>query len=249
MWHPVGRVATSADFKATVASALERPGDSRIPRQGEILLLGTTAGGSWVRLKIPRRYRWFASPMVRGFVREKGIDRLAIAVVADPSQPRQMLVAFTGREAVSDVVGISDPTLARLVAAATREWSGVAKRTFKVLGRPWPVALLVVALSLELVPALLDAPRDRLPADAVDFAVIALTAATAVLLWSQTRVGYSLALALSAVQFVWPIVFYGSSIPSRGLGTVAVWLLWSWSYPALIWFLLWLLYLDRRRTS
>src|SRR5260370_38395695 len=113
MWHPVGRVATSADFKATVQSALERPADSRIPRRGEILLLGTTAGGSWVRLKIPRRYRWIASPMVRGFVREKGIDRLAIAVVADPSQPRQMLVAFTGREAVSDAVGISDPTLSR----------------------------------------------------------------------------------------------------------------------------------------
>jgi hypothetical protein len=91
--------------------------------------------------------------------------------------------------------------------------------------------LLVVALSLELVPALLDAPRDRLPADAVDFAVIALTAATAVLL------------------VVWPIVFYGSSIPSRGSSTVAVWLLWSWSYPALIWVLLWILYLERRRTS
>jgi len=170
------------------------------------LLLGTTAGGTWVKLRIPRRYRWLASYMVRGFLRLKSIDRVAIVIADDPQQPRQMRVAFVDREVDHDAQGISDRMLARLVAAAIREWSSATKRMFKVFGRPWPIPVLAVALVLELSPALARFARGTLHADLLYLAYLAFIAATAVVLWSRPRVGYGLALALSALQFVRPIV-------------------------------------------
>jgi hypothetical protein len=187
--------------------------------------------------------------MVRGFVREKAIARLAIVIADDPRQPRQVRVAFADRGAVHDNASIADPRLAKLVAAAEREWSTAQKPMFKVFGRPWPLPVLVAGLSVELLSAALEAPRDRLPHDALDFAEMALIALTAVMLWRQVRVGYVLAIALSAVQFVQPIVVDVPFIPSVGVGTVTVWLLLSWSYPALIWLCVGLLYRWRRRRS
>lgn len=241
-------MATSADFKATVQSSLEQPGDSRLPRPGQILLLGTTTGGAWLRLRIPRRYRWFASLTVRWFVREKAIDRLAIVSADDPHEPRQVRVAFADRADIGDA-GVSDPRLARLVAAAKGEWSPTPPRMFTVFGIPWPIAMLLIALSFELLTGVTRLMKGTWPADAPHFVYLALIAATAAMLGRQERVGYALALLLSAVQFVRPIVLYVPFIQSRGMSTVVIWLLWSWSEPALIWALLGLLYVERRRSS
>jgi hypothetical protein len=258
-------VVTSADFKATVEAMVAWPGDSGVPRPGETVLLGATAGGTWARLRIRRRYRWLGPLMVRGFVMEKNIDRLAI-VVPDGNRneaPRRFRVAFAARENGHDDPDILDRRLARLVVAARRQWSrgpqAAPKPLRMVFGRPWLIAVLLIVPTAELVIApfklrqVLSDPDSwlpvipALPAITLYVAYLALAGATIVMVWRQTRVGYGLALALSAVQFVQPLALYLPLLPSIGLRTVTFYTVWSWSRPALIWLSLLLLYVERIR--
>jgi hypothetical protein len=200
--------------------------------------------------------------MVGGLIRLKHIDRLAIVIAGD--SPHEFRVAFAEREAAGAETGISDRRLARLVAAATHEWAhpralpGPMRTWF---GRPYPIVVLDLVLCAELGVDLLRIPRvlagrySWLPlfpaavADVLFAAYLVLVIATIVLLWRQASMGYRLAWLLSAVQFFRPLALYVPLVHIYGLGTVEFWVVWSWSYPALIWVLLGLLYLERLRRA
>jgi hypothetical protein len=261
-------VLTSADFKGSVETAVGRPGGgSGVPRHGETVLLGVTAGGTWAQMRIQRRYRWTASLIVRAFVIQKDIVRLAI-VVPDGGRdesPRRFRVAFAARESVDGEPDISDRRLARLAESARRQWSSgpqpVPKPIPKVFGRPWPVVVLLVVPVLELAFAplrfrqVLSDPDTwlpvipALPAITLYLAYVALVVATALMLWRQSSLGYRLAVGLSAVQVVQALVLYLPLLPSNRLATVAFYLALSWSRPILIWLGLLLLYMERVRSE
>jgi hypothetical protein len=260
LWHPRVGVLTSADFRARVQDFIERPGSARMPVNGETLLIGAAPDGTWSRMRV--RHRLIARSMVVGFIRLKKIDRLAIVIAGDAS--RQFRVAFAEREAAHAETGISDRRLAGLVAAAVREWShpralpGPMRTWF---GRPYPIVVLVGVLCIELVPDLLRIPRALsghytwmpiipvVGANLLFAAYMALLIATVVLLWSRSPIGYAAAGLLSAVQFVRPLILYVPLVHAYGLGTVELWVVWSWSYPALIWVMFGLLYMERLRRA
>lgn len=244
MWHPRVAVLTSADFKAGVQNFVERPENARrMPSSGETLIVGATAGGTWTSLRVRRRM--FAPMMVGGLIRLKKLDRVAVVIAG--GAPRQFLVGFADRESVKDDAGISDRRLARLVAAAINEWSSTRKPMRTIFGRPWPIMLLVLALLLEFGSYVTRFARHTLQPDLANVAVLVLIGATAVLVARQSRLGYGLALALSVIQVARFTAFYAQFVDVSGLGLVAYWLLLSWSEPALIWVLLGIVYLDRRR--
>lgn len=247
---------TSADFKATVQDYLERQPADRLPRPRELMLVSHSDGIGWKRATMRRPFTWIASWMVGGFIIGWKPDRLAI--VAPTDQPRQFRVAFAERGSQADGT-INDQRLATLVAAARREWNRPAPgplRTF--FGRPWPIPVLSFLLVVELGPGLirlwrgvgLGQPLAYFAHPLVYLFEVALIVATVFMLWRRPRIGYVLALALSALQFVSPIAAYFPYLQSGRLGTVVVWLLLGWSYPAAIWVALGYLWLEpvRRRT-
>jgi hypothetical protein len=263
--YALDRVAESANFKATVEAIVGRPGDTRVPRRGEVVLLGTSAAGTWARFRIQRRYGLVASLLVRGFVVQKDLDRLAIVIPDDNLEeaPRRFRVAFAERDDVHGDEEISDRRLARLVVSARRQWSrgpqAIPKPTRTVFGRPWPVAVLLVTPLAELAVApfkvgqVLRDPDTWLPAIpagpafALYLAYVALAAATVVMVWRRPGVGYRLALTLSAVQVAQSLALYLPLVLLSGFQSVAFYIAWSWSRPALIWLSLFMLYLERVR--
>jgi hypothetical protein len=260
LWHPRVGVLTSADFRARVQDFIERPGSARMPANGETLLIGAAADGTWTRTRV--RHRLIAPTMVAGLIRLRKLDRLAIVIEGDG--PREFRVAFAEREAADTETGISDRRLARLVAAAAHEWKHARPmpgpmRTW--FGRPYPIVTLVGVLCIELVPDVLRIPRALsghynwmpvIPAAGTNLlfaSYLLLMVATIVLLWRASPIGYRAAWLLSAVQFVRPLVLYVPLIHTYGMGTVGLWVVWSWSYPALIWTMFGLLYMERRRRA
>ena len=245
---------TSADFKATVQDYVERQPADRLPRHRELMLVSYSEGAGWKRTTMRRPFTWIASRVVRGFVIKWKPDRLAI--VAPTDEPRQFRVAFAERGGSQPDGSIDDRRLAKLVAAARREWNRPAPGPLrKLFDRPWPIPVLSVLLVVELGPGLirlwrgvsLGQPLVYFAHPLVYFFEVALVVATVFMLWRQPRIGYFLALALSALQFVNPIAAYFSYLQSGRLGTVAVWLLLAWSYPAAIWLALGYLWLEPMR--
>jgi hypothetical protein len=169
-----------ADFKTSVLASLDRLGNVRALGSREALLLGQTASGGWKRLRLPARYSWFESLMVRAFIKQTRIGRLAILIADDfdHGRPRRLRLecvdpARAGDEILeAPLVGMPGNNmqpglwalrtndvggrLAKLARAARSEWSGApAAPMRKLLGRPWLLTLLVFALSLGLVEHLL----------------------------------------------------------------------------------------------
>jgi hypothetical protein len=254
-------MATAPDFKAMVMESVRRSSaDGRLPRRGEALLIGQAASGGLIRLRVPRVYRWFDALVVRGFIKQKALDRLGILIGDDyqyGKSSRFRLAIMDRGDAKARGVS-SDRDLARLARAARQEWSGIRRPMFSMLGRPWPVALLAFVLSSEVVIGLLRVrwilagAYSWLPmisstaASAAFAAYLVLIAATVVALWRQTRLGYVLALVLAAVQFARPIIL---AIPVTRAGELdhwILWLAWSWAFPAVIWLGLGMLYQERR---
>jgi hypothetical protein len=237
--------------------------EGRLPSRGEVVLIGQAGSGVLIRLRISRRYRLFDSLMVRGFIKQKALDRLALLISDDfqPGKAERGLLAVVDRVDLEDPVTSSDPRLARLVRAARQEWAGIRRPMLSIRGRPWPVALLAFVLSSEIV---IDLLRVRwivagsyswLPmipstaASAAFAAYVVLIAATVVELWRQTRLGYVLALVLAGVQFARPIILLIPFARAGELNQWLFWLAWSWALPAFIWLGLGMLYQERRARS
>jgi hypothetical protein len=272
-----------ADFKTSVLASLDRLGNVRALGSREALLLGQTASGGWTRLRLPARYSWFEALMVRAFIKQKRLDRLAILVADefDHGRPRRLrlecvdparkqdeileapLVAMPGNSMQPGLWALrSEGTggrLAKLARAARAEWSDAPAAPMRLLlGRPWLLTLLVFALSLGLVEHVL---RIRwivaghyswmpfVPPQAANImyaADVVLIAATVVGLWRQSRLGYVLALTLAGVEFVRPIVIIIPVARSMTVSEVAVYLVLSWLFSALILVTFLALYLERR---
>jgi hypothetical protein len=278
-------MATTADFKASALAALDRLGNVRALGSREALLLGQTATGSWKRMRLPARYSWFEGGMVRSFVRHFGIDRLAILVTDDfeKGRPRRLrllcmdraraqdetlessLVAMPGNQTEPGLWALSSAgaggRLAKLAHAARMEWSGKRAQMGLLLGRPWPLAVLVLELSGVLVVDLLRirwvvaGTYDWLPiippaaADVAYAIYLVLIGATIVTVWRQTRLGYILALCLAAAQVVRPIALVIPVAQSMTVRNFVVYLGYAWIYPAAIVAMLGLLYLEKKRTG
>jgi hypothetical protein len=278
-------MATTPDFKTSALATLDRLGNVRVLGRRDALLLGQTATGSWKRLRLPARYSWLERGTVRGFVRHFGIDRLAILVSDDfaNGRPRRLrllcldranpkdetleasLVAMPGNRMEPGLWALTSAgaggRLAKLAHAARTEWSGVRPTFGVIMGRPWPLAVLVLELSLLLAADLLRIrwvvagtyhwlPIIPLAAADVAFALyLVLIGATAVSLWRQTRLAYILALCLAAVQFARPIALVIPVGGSMTVSGVATYLAYSWIYPAAIVIMLGLLTFEKKRSE
>jgi hypothetical protein len=278
-------MATTADFKTSALAALDRLGNLHVLGSREALLLGQTATGSWKRLRLPAHYSWIEGGMVRGFVRHFGVDRLAILVTGDfeKGKPRRLqllcmdrahpqdetleasLVAMPGNRMEPGLWALRSAgaagRLAKLAHAARTEWSGVRPTLGVILGRPWPLAVLVLELSLVLAADLLRIrwvvagnydwlPMIPLAAADVAYALyLVLIGATVVSLWRQTRLGIILALCLAAVQFVRPIALVIPVAQSMSVRDIALYVGYAWIYPAAIVIMLGLLSIERKRSQ
>jgi hypothetical protein len=278
-------MATTADFKTSALAALDRLGNLHVLGSREALLLGQTATGSWKRLRLPAHYSWIEGGMVRGFVRHFGVDRLAILVTGDfeKGKPRRLqllcmdrahpqdetleasLVAMPGNRMEPGLWALRSAgaagRLAKLAHAARREWSGVRPTLGVILGRPWPLAVLVLELSLVLAADLLRIrwvvagnydwlPMIPLAAADVAYALyLVLIGATVVSLWRQTKLGIILALCLAAVQFVRPIALVIPVAQSMSVRDIALYVGYAWIYPAAIVIMLGLLSIERKRSQ
>jgi hypothetical protein len=169
-----------ADFKTSVLASLDRLGNVRVLGSREALLIGQTATGGWKRLRLPARYSWFEALMVRAFIKQTRIGRLAILIADDfdHGRPRRLrlecvdpartqdemleapLVAMPGNSIQPGLWALRSESsvgrLAKLAHAARAEWSRAPAPPMRLLlGRPWLLTLLVFALSLGLVLHLL----------------------------------------------------------------------------------------------
>jgi len=247
-------VVTAADFRSAVEVFVQRPGERGAPRPGETVLVGVSSEDAYIRLRIRRPERLLARNLVHGLIRRNKLDRLAM-IVPDDSQdggPARFRVAFADRENVGAAAGISDPWLAKLAAAAEREWSGAEPALMEISGRPWPIVLLVVSLFLDLLLGLQRMARalagvyswlPMLPtpiAIALHASYLVLVAATIHQLWRRTRAGYVLAVILGGVQLIRIAVFAGPGVSGLGIAEALL-------YPALIAVCLWLVYATRAR--
>ena len=229
--YALDHVATSGDFKAMVLESVNRSAaEGRSLRRGEVLLIGQAAFGGLIRLRIPRRYRLFDALMVRGFIKQKGLERLGILVADDleEGQPR-FLLALVNRDDALVQGGSADPNLVRLSRAATQEWLGIRPPMTTVLGLPWPIALMVVVLVLDLGLGLERMAFGKyswlpmipsLSAEVIYFVYLVLVAMTAVVLWRRMKFGYGLALTVAAVQLVRSIAL---TVESAQSATIDPW--------------------------
>jgi hypothetical protein len=169
----------SADFKTSVLASLDRLGNVRVLGSREALLIGQTATGGWKRLRLPARYSWFEGLMVRAFIKQTRIGRLAILIAEDfdHGRPRRLrlecvdpartqdeileapLVAMPGNSVQPGLWALRSESaggrLAKLAHAARTEWSAVEPPTPLWFGRPWLLAILVLELSIQLATDLL----------------------------------------------------------------------------------------------
>lgn len=175
-----GGMDAPADFKTSVLASLDRLGNVRVLGSREALLIGQTATGGWKRLRLPARYSWFEGIMVRAFIRQTRIGRLAILIADDfdHGRPRRLrlecvdpartqdeileapLVAMPGNSIAPGLWALrsesSGGRLGKLAHAARAEWSGAPAPPMRLLfGRPWLLTLLVLALSMGLIEHLL----------------------------------------------------------------------------------------------
>jgi hypothetical protein len=237
--------------------------EGRQPRRGEALLIGQAASGRLIRLRIPRPYRLFDALMVRAFVKRKKVGRLGI-IVRDDSQEAEakpFVMVLLNRADVQIQGGNLDPRLVRLARAAQEGWAGNGRPMRLVLGRPWPIVYLTLVLLVELFLGLLNA-RQILAGDFAWIPVIPEPAASAayaaylvvvvvtlVALWSQTTLGYTLALCLAFLQVARPIAVVISVLQQVEPIQLAVWLAWSWLFPVCLFLGLGLLYQERRKRA
>jgi hypothetical protein len=237
-------LVTLDEFKTTVQDFVERQDGQALPRPGELMLLGHGENSGWKRARIKPPYsNLVAGSMVRGFILKFKVDRLAIVIPGDAA--RHFRVGFTERDGTSDSSDITDRRLVTLIAAAHKQWSHKPRRLWRLWGRPWPIPLLSAALLLELGPGMIRLLRGiALSSPPVYFAEVVLVVATVVTLWRRPRIGYGLALLLSALQVIYPLTVDVPLVSSLGLAAVVPWLLLAWSFPALIWLLLGIVYFD-----
>ena len=224
------------EFKATVVDFIERQDRDRLPRLHEVVLIGRDAQG-WKRARIKRPYTWVAPLMVRAFTRRWASENVAVILPGDA--PREFRVGFAARGEDGDPGEIADRRLGRLVAAARREWSRKSEPLLTISGMPWPIALLVLALFLDLLlgayrfPWTLAGGYRWLPlfpdpiSAGLYVAYLLLVVATIHQLWRQTRAGYVLALVLAAVQLARFATFLGS-------GVSPLWVVEALLFPATI---------------
>ncbi len=173
--------------------------------------------------------------VIKAYIRTKKIDRVALVVPEDfvDGRPHLIQVACLDRGTKQDETleapilamdgndvrlgswtllrGKGGQDLERLARAARQELFGQGG-LLRVLGRPWPVALLVFVLALELVENLLRLrwvlagyvswlPNVAYEVDLVLYSLYAvLIASAAVALWRQSRWAFRLAILLAAVQ-------------------------------------------------
>lgn len=240
-------MSTSDDFRAAVNVSLRHGSLARLPRRGEVLLLGQTKTGQLVRLRIPRYLGWFDALIARGFVRDRKIDRLAVIVPeGDPDGRYQSLrVGLTDRDDTEEP-GLSNSRTLKLVRAVRSEWSGEPPRLMLVAGKPWPITLLALALFLDLV---LGAERlawtlagfyqwiSLLPAGLsaiLQIGYLVLVAVTIQQLWRQGRTGYVLVIVLVAVRVARTAVLAGLEHRLVPTDQFAVWLMEALLLPALV---------------
>lgn len=206
-----------------------------MPRPRGAVAIGQTVDGGWVRMTIRARWHPFARSLIKSFIHQKKIDRLALVVAGDfvDGRPRLVQVACMDRATNQDETleahvramdahqvqlggwtllhGKGAPDLERLAGAARQElFDGGG--LMRMLGRPWPVALLVVLLVLELIESVLRLrwivagyigwlPSLSYTPDLVIYSLyMCLVGATAVELWRQSRWAFRMALLLAAVQ-------------------------------------------------
>jgi hypothetical protein len=271
------------DFKTSVLASLDRLGNFRVLGSREALLIGQTKTGAWKRLRLPARYSWFEALMVRAFIKQTGIGRLAILIADDfdHGRPRRLrlecvdparkqdelleapLVAMPGNSIQPGLWSLKSESsggrLAKLAHAARTEWSGVEPPMRRLLGRPWLLTILVLEMSLQLATDFLRIGRlvggtynwlPIIPLSAGDVAYAAymvLFGAAVVALWRQTRLGYLLALTVTAVQIARPIALVVPVARSMTVDGVAKYLGFSWVFPAAILIMLGLVYMERKR--
>jgi len=258
------QVATQADFKAMVLESVRRSAaEGRSPRRGEVLLIGQAASHGLIRLRIPRRYRLFDTWMVRGFIKQKSLEQLGIVVAKDvlEGQPDQFVLSLVNRGDPEVEAGSLDPKVERLSQIARQEWLGIRPPMLSLLGRPWPIALLVVALALDLVLGLERIGLvlagyyiwfpiiPPISSEVLYVAYLVLVAVTAFALWGRLKAGYSLALTVAAVQLIRSIVVTIASTQSASIESIAWYLLGAWLFPAVILISLGLVYWEGRKRA
>jgi len=250
------------------------------PAGGEAVLIAQTVRGTWVRTRLrPYRYLPFMRALLlKGLILQMDIERLALVVPEDfeNGPPRTVQVACLDRATNQDetleapIVALDgrsrpgpwtllrgDPSqdLARLVrlarkALSQRETSGRLGSWRLMLGRPWPLTMLVLVLVLELFTGMLRLrwllagygwmPLVPHPADVALFGLyLLMIAATAGSLWLGISWAYRLALALAAVQFIRPMAVALILMPTIGAGRLAYGLLIGWLSPTLICLVVW----------
>ena len=249
---------TPSDFKAIVLDSLNRRGKAGMPRSGEVLLLGQDGDGLVIRLRIPRRYRWFDELMVRGFTKQKAIERLAIVIGGDTGQ---FLLTLVDRTSPAAPAGAADERLARLAGAAKLEWAGVHAPMRALFGRPWTLTLLVVVFALDIVLGLVRMrlvfagdyswlPIVSTQAAAIVYAAyLVVSAVTVATLWRQMVLGFALALTLAAVQLFRSVILLIPEVQSMTVDRLASYLIFALLFPAVVVICLGLLYRDRVQSS
>lgn len=228
-------------------TSLRRGELARLPRHGEVLLLGQTKTGQLVRLRIPRYLGWFDALIARGFVRDRQIDRLAVILPeGDPHGRYQSLrVGLTDRDDTEEPA-LSNGRTTKLVRAVRSEWSGEPLWLMLVAGKPWPITLLAVALFLHLVVG-----TERLAWTLAGFyqwipllpaglsailhvGYLVLVAVTIQQLWRQRRTGYVLGIVLAAVEVARVAALAGLEHRLVQTEQFAEWLVEALLFPALI---------------
>ncbi|HEV2413741.1 MAG TPA: hypothetical protein VGX27_02970 [Candidatus Dormibacteraeota bacterium] len=228
-------------------TSLRRGELARPPRHGEVLLLGQTKQGRLVRMRIPRRLRWFDALLARTFVRTREIERVAVILPeGDPDGGYQSLRVGLADRDDTEEPGFSDSRTMKLVKAVRSEWSGEPPPLMLVAGKPWPIALLAVALFLDL---LLGAERlawtlagfyqwiPLIPAGLsaiLHVGYLVLVAVTIQQLWRQGRAGYVLGALLAVVQLTRALVLAPLEYRSVTTAQFALWLTEALLFPALI---------------
>jgi hypothetical protein len=170
-------VLNARDFESSVLASLQQPRNEVWIRPNEVVVMGQTPRGEWKRLRLGAPWQAVYPLMVRGFLKQTGIGRLAFVVGKDfaNGRPHQLRLAWADRTHPqtrilgAPVVTIgpdrfqvgpwtlepvdADPSLIRLIAAAHYEWSGTGPQGV-ARGRSWSIAALVLVLTMELAVGL-----------------------------------------------------------------------------------------------
>jgi hypothetical protein len=201
--------------------------------------------------------------MVRGFIKQKSLEQLGIVVAEDvrEGQPDRFVLSLVKRGDPEVEAGSLDPKVERLSQIARQEWLGIRPPMLSLWGRPWPIALLVVALALDLVLGLERIGLvlagyyiwfpiiPPISSEVLYVAYLVLVAVTAFALWGRLKAGYGLALTVAAVQLIRSIVVTIASTQSASIESIAWYLLGAWLFPAVILISLGLVYWEGRKRA